>query len=187
MLSPAWGLILWLFAGSSFPLPDLPFTDRRLWWLRNEVSAGQDWRLFETRPVSGRAFPERLGELEPVNGRFLRGILTRHVFRLLLADIDGNGESELLAGVDRLVRGRSWRRLYIYRCRPSFLEPLWLGSKFSHRLLDFSVGLPGETSESVCRNLRELKTRERVGLKTIIGTYRWDQFGFGLVAKQEES
>ena len=200
MLVPAWGIALWLFAATVFSATPPRFDDRRLWWFPPEAGGRAHWRLFETRlDPSGREFPERLGELDPRDGRWLRGIRTRRVFRLDLADLDGDGEEEILAGVDRRmasfgrlpaesprgrVESRVWRRIYVYSAEASHLAPRWLGSRFAHRLLDFSVepALPGAPK----RAPRILRTRETAGGRTLIGRYRWDQFGFRTISMQEE-
>lgn len=110
---------------------------------------------------------------KPVGRRFVPPL-----FKLYLADIDGNGSEDLIAGVERTIRGRVWRRVYVYQSRRPDFPPLWLGSRLSFVLEDFSL--------TKVRGRLALRAVERHFGKRVSSDYLWYTFGFRTVSSRED-
>jgi len=178
-----WWLLWWLFWATGVPREEGIFAARQVWFFRDAVrepgQASGSGRWFEIR-ASGSGndslqslLVERTG---PAGIPIGRRLIPR-VFRLYLADIDGNGSDELIAGVERTIRGRLWRRVYVYQARRPDFPPLWLGSRLSFVLKDFRITrIRGRTG------LRAVETQFG---KTVSSEYLWYHFGFRTVSSRE--
>ena len=198
-----WWLSWLLFWASAIPSEDGGFVNRRIWYFPKTgcTTDGGGWtapsehsrptsRLLRVGSAHGRWFEAvdsgaskdslkvLLIEREQPGGMPLARRLTPPLFKLFLADIDGNGADDLIAGVERTIRGRAWKRVYVYEARRPDFPPLWLGSRLSFVLDDFSVvtvrGRPG------------LRAAERRYGRRVTSEYLWYTFGFRTVSSRED-
>lgn len=178
-----WWLAWLLFWASATAPGDARFVNCRIWFFRNtacEAGEHRQGRWFEARDsgISQDNMKTLLIERERPGGQSLASRLIPPLFKLFLADIDGNGSDDLIAGVERKIRGRTWKRVYVYEARRPDFPPLWLGSRLSFVLDDFSVvtirGKPG------------LRARERRFGRRIESDYLWYTFGFRTISARED-
>ncbi|HOT27985.1 MAG TPA: hypothetical protein PLU72_07330 [Candidatus Ozemobacteraceae bacterium] len=178
-----WWLAWLLFWAAAIPSEDGGFVNRRVWYFPKTFGtsgASPHGRWFEAvdSGVSNDSLNVLLIERARPGGTPLAGRLTPPLFKLLLADIDGNGTDDLIAGVERTIRGRVWKRVYVYESRHPDFPPLWLGSRLSFVLDDFNVvsvrGRPG------------LRAVERRYGRKVTSEYLWYTFGFRTVSSRED-
>jgi hypothetical protein len=105
-------------------------------------------------------------------------------WKLQVADVDGDGEREIVVGVwkkspyDRIMA----KRVFVYGWNGRRLFPKWLGSRLSRRFIDFAV------SELDRDGLCELLALEMGKFsKHRVSVYRWRSFGFDWVGTSKET
>ncbi|MCS7233779.1 MAG: hypothetical protein NZ900_06705 [Synergistetes bacterium] len=112
-----------------------------------------------------------------------KGVPARwEAWKLVIADVDGDGIKELLVGVNIKTRffPNKHRSIFVLGWNGSFAYPRWLGSHMSKPLIDFTAfnldGLPQD----------ELITLEetREGRRCLL-VYRWVGFGFIVIWHSE--
>lgn len=178
-----WWLAVLLFWTSAMPSDGGNFANRRVWYFPNTSFKPDDHphgRWFEAidSGLAKDGLKNVLIEREHPFGKPLARRLTPPVFKLFLVDIDRNGTDDLIAGVERTIRGRKWKRVYVYESRHPDFPPLWLGSRLSFVLDDFSIvtvrGRPG------------LRAAERHFGRKVTSEYLWYTFGFRTVSSRED-
>lgn len=170
-----WLLAWWQFWATSAPRAEGVFVRRQIWFFPDE---GGRW--FEARAGiphrndAATLLLERTGPSgRPIGRRFIPPL-----FRLHFADIDGDGSGDLVAGIERRIRGRVWRRVYVYRAKRPDFPPLWLGSRLSFVLRDFElVRISGRAG---------LRAKELRFGKPVVSRYLWYTFGFRSVSARED-
>lgn len=96
-------------------------------------------------------------------------------WKLRIADVDGDGYKEIIAGVwkkspkDPVMAKRS----FVYSWTGSRMTPKWLGSRLSRRFVDFDVR---DINKDGWAEL--LAVEVSPGKPKRIGIYRWRSFGF---------
>lgn len=96
-------------------------------------------------------------------------------WKLRIADVDGDGCKEIIAGVwkkspkDPVMAKRS----FVYSWTGSRMTPKWLGSRLSRRFVDFDVR---DINKDGWAELLALEVSP--GKPKRIGIYRWRSFGF---------
>lgn len=117
--------------------------------------------------------------LDPGPGRFGTPLLDTHEgfnpWKVRRADVDGDGDPEILLGVYKPARydPRPARRLFVYAREGDAVYPKWFGSRLALPLEDFEVDPEGPDGKAV------LQVEEQLGdgrLRTV--RYVWDGFGF---------
>lgn len=174
-----WSVMAWmLWSTVCFP-GETPFQPRDVWVFATRAPLDcTGWRTFEVCSARGKhpdPFPYVLAERRFPFGRIEGAIRVRPVFKLRLADIDGDGCDELLAGITRTFDGLDWRRLYVYHARDGRILPKWLGSRLSYCLIDFE---PLRVENSSSDKPVEIRTREGHLGRVYSGTYVWRDWGF---------
>lgn len=178
-----WWLVWLLFWASAMPSEDGDFVNRRVWYFPSTACITGSFphgRWFEAvdSGISKNSLNVLLIERARPGGTPLARRLTPPLFKLFLADIDGNGMDDLIAGVERTIRGRIWKRVYVYESRPPDFPPLWLGSRLSFVLDDFSV--------VTVRDRPGLRAVERQYGRRVTSEYLWYTFGFRSVSSRED-
>ncbi|HNW33758.1 MAG TPA: hypothetical protein PKM25_02420 [Candidatus Ozemobacteraceae bacterium] len=184
MIPVQWWLVWWLFWATNVPHDEGVFAARQVWFFRDAVCEPRQTavpgRWFEIRAsgIENDSLKTLLIERSGPAGIPLGRRLIPRVFKLYLADIDGNGTDDLIAGVERTIRGRTWKRVYVYQARRPDFPPLWLGSRLSYVLDDFCVthirGRPG------------LHATEKHFGRSVSSAYLWYHFGFRTVSSRED-
>jgi hypothetical protein len=128
---------------------------------------------------------EKLKELEgyrlkiedTINGRHDELHLKYPVYRFECADINSDGNTDILAGVVKSTHFEPEldRRLFIFRIDSTQIRPLWLGSKLCFQLVDFRC--VNDDNKSYIISLE--KTDKEL---YCIGKYKWQNFGLQLIA-----
>jgi len=170
-----WMLAWWQLWATSAPWDEGAFVRRQVWYFPDE---GGRW--FEARtglPHRNDAATLLLERTGP-SGRPIGRRLLPPLFRLHLADIDADGSCELIAGIERTIRKKTWRRVYVYRARRPDFPPLWLGSRLSFVLRDFTV--------TPVRGRTGLRASELRFGRPVVSTYLWYTFGFRTVSARED-
>ncbi|MBP7865161.1 MAG: CapA family protein [Acidobacteria bacterium] len=119
--------------------------------------------------------------LDPGPGRFETPLLDAHEgfnpWKVRRADVDGDGEPEVLLGVFKPARydPEPARRLFVYAREGNAVYPKWFGSRLALPLEDFEV----DGKEPDGREALQVEERRGDGsLRT--ARYVWDGFGFRL-------
>lgn len=103
-------------------------------------------------------------------------------WKIMLADIDGDGGKEIITAVRKSVHfDKSFRnRLFIFNYSGGKLVKKWTGSQIAGEWKDFTVAdiAPADGSEIIF--LRRTKDGDRVSI------YYWYQFGFLLLAESKD-
>ncbi|GGX10444.1 hypothetical protein [Aquimarina muelleri] len=94
------------------------------------------------------------------------------VYQFQTGDVDGNGIEDALIGVIKPTRFDSIKanRLFIFKNYRGLVRPLWLGSRLSQPLVNFSF----KKKEKYTR-IRSVE-REKSG-KYLVAEYKWRKFG----------
>lgn len=128
--------------------------------------------------VAGRDEAEgQIVVIPVVGGGFGRPAMDRHrfnIWKLMLADVDADGQAELCVGLRKKTRYHPVEdnRLFVYSLEGTALYPKWLGSQFANPFIDFdSRDPPAGRKELVL--LEALPDGRR---RTVV--YAWDYFGF---------
>jgi hypothetical protein len=113
------------------------------------------------------------------NGKLLwQGVTTRwKPWKLMVADVDGDGKSEIILGVYKATRffPKPHNCLFIYGWDGRRVFPKWLGSSLSKPFTDFTFAdFNGDGQDE----LVALETR-RDALQSV-AVYSWNGFGFTL-------
>lgn len=107
------------------------------------------------------------------------------IYRFELADVDGNGETDILLGITKKTHFEPVmeRRLQLFRVDSGKIRPLWLGSKLCFKLIDFKPVFAGGNRGSGC----EIATIEQDAQGFYCnGRYKWQNFGLRLIAYTSE-
>jgi len=101
-------------------------------------------------------------------------------WKVALADVDGDGRKEVIAGVWKKSRYDPVfaRRVFVYSWNGKRLLPKWLGSRLNRRFTDF-VLCPLDNDGKT--ELVALEEAPRGG--KYVTAYRWESFGFGWVGR----
>lgn len=98
------------------------------------------------------------------------------VFHFECADINADGNEDILVGVIKPTRydSISRKRIFIFKLIDGYIRPLWLGSRMSQPLEDFSVVRLGTINL-----LRTIEFEQNE--KYLVADYKWQGFGFTFV------
>ncbi len=105
-------------------------------------------------------------------------------WKLRVADIDGDGEKEIITGVwkkspkDPVMA----KRCFVYSWTGSRMKPKWLGSRLSRRFIDFDVR---DINKDGWAELLAMEVSP--GKPQRIGIYRWRSFGFDWIGSAKPS
>lgn len=93
------------------------------------------------------------------------------VYRFDTGDVDGDGSTDALVGVEKATRYYPYgRRLFIFKNYKSHVRPLWMGSKLGGDLQDFRF------AEGRVRSLETSANGQYA-----VGEYEWSGFGLRFV------
>lgn len=115
----------------------------------------------------------RIRLVDPHGHELDRTIFNYQIYRFDTADVDRDGNTELLIGLTKptVFDPIEKKRLFILRIHDGQLRPLWLGSRVCQQLIDFKSSNGGI-----------IKTIERTKDDTYaIGLYEWQSFGLTLI------
>ncbi len=108
------------------------------------------------------------------NGSFIDAWKLPYPFyRVQDADIDNDGQMDFSIGVTKRTRFDSTkaRRIFCFKIIDGLIRPLWLGSRVSHPLEDFTFIRHNDSTR--------LRTLERESDQSFLcAEYRWNGFGF---------
>lgn len=105
------------------------------------------------------------------------------VYNFEVADADNDGQDDIWVGVIKETRfDKTMRkRLFLFKIIEGKIRPLWLGSRMSKPLVDFS---PAYLIDSLDRNKKKciIKTieQEKDG-KFLVANYQWRKFGIEFI------
>ena len=138
---------------------------------------GQSW------PVEAYLEPHtRLGTLTVGAGHARYVSPVRALWKVLVHDLDGDGEDEIVLGVwsekPRQGAARSHRTLWIMRWDGARIVPSWRGSALARPLRDAALAQLDDTPGA------ELLALERVPASCFLTVYRWSGFGFYGLARR---
>lgn len=96
-------------------------------------------------------------------------------WKLMIADVDGDGRSELCAGVKKATRFDHLikNRLFVFNMQGAVFWPKWLGSELHLDIVDFDFAAPDTSGR---QKLLLLANCDPIHL--CIASYQWDEFGF---------
>lgn len=94
------------------------------------------------------------------------------VYQFQTGDIDGNGIEDAMIGVIKSTRFDSvkGKRLFVFKNYKGLVRPLWLGSRLSQPLVDFSF--IKKEKHSRIRSIEREKSS-----KYLVAEYKWRKFG----------
>lgn len=94
------------------------------------------------------------------------------VYQFQTGDIDGNGIEDAMIGVVKPTRFDSikGKRLFVFKNYKGLVRPLWLGSRLSQPLVDFSF--IKKEKHSRIRSIEREKSS-----KYLVAEYKWRKFG----------
>ena len=91
------------------------------------------------------------------------------VYQFCTGDVDGDGSTDALVGVEKATRYYPYgRRLFVFKNYKGHVRPLWMGSKLGGTLQDFRF---------VNGLVRSLETTAD-GTYYAVAEYEWSGFGF---------
>lgn len=153
------------------------------WWIRDAcaVADADRIRVYAILESGEGEDGSRLAviPLDPGQGRFETPLLDAHEgfnpWKVRSADVDGDGNPEILLGVYKPTRydPKPARRLFVYAREGAAVYPKWFGSRLALPLENFEVDGESPDGKAV------LQVEERLGdgrLRTV--PYVWDGFGF---------
>ncbi|MBF0409135.1 MAG: hypothetical protein HQM10_17435 [Candidatus Riflebacteria bacterium] len=170
-----WSCAAWLLF-SFFPINgEMEFCPRRCYFFNDALN----WRLFEVHENKERIEKYRsiLLERDLNSSRTLSVTMLRPVYKLFFADIDRDGRPEIIAGIERAINGRRYRRVYVYSTQNGLIKAKWLGSRLSFVMEDFHVEYRKKLAVIVAREKKFGKLHE--------GVYVWYHFGFRTISLKE--
>ena len=172
-ITAAWSLIFslfWTVAGAVVYPP--PAMIERYFFVESGVT-----HVFEVWQPFAADFHLLVERSEIGNGiRAVRRVPP--VFRLFRRNIDDTPAFELIVGVIKATSLGPRRRVFVFRPQGAQIKPVWLSSRLSYVLQDFTMSDTDRTSL--------LHTRETRYGEVWRGTYIWDTFGFRPIAMKEE-
>jgi hypothetical protein len=157
-------------------IDSLSFPDGKELRLATFLASSDAPRLYGVVGVRG----EDEGQLVVIpilGGRFGTPAMDRHRFKawkLMLADLVGDGGSELCVGLRKKTRYNPVEdnRLFVFSLSGAALYPKWLGSEFANPFIDFDFSdRPTGGKELVLLEVLPDGRRRAAG-------YAWDDFGF---------
>jgi hypothetical protein len=129
--------------------------------------------------VSGK-YSERLIAFSVEKDTIYKILLEKNIsylkpWKIIAEDIDGDGEKEIILGVNKKARFdlKLKNRLFIYEWSNCTLLPKWLGSSLAAPFYDFLIADIDDDQKSELISLEKLKN----GLWRVM-TYEWNGFGF---------
>jgi len=131
-------------------------------------------------------FGERIITATIVDTGLIGPFIDPHTFypwKIMKADVDGDKEFEICAGVWKSTRYDTVvsNRLFIYNRRGPYIYPKWLGSRVNSPLIDFDF--EDIDSDSI-DELLTLELNEDGSKK--INLYKWFEFGFDFIKTLKE-
>jgi hypothetical protein len=131
-------------------------------------------------------FGERIITATITDTGFIGPFIDPHTFypwKIMKADVDGDGELEICAGVWKRTRYDTVvsNRLFIYNRRGPYIYPKWLGSRLNFPLIDFDFA---DIDSDSIDELLTLELSEDSSNK--INLYKWFEFGFDFIKTLKE-
>ncbi len=131
-------------------------------------------------------FGERIFTATVTDTGLIGPFLDPHTFypwKIMKADVDGDNEFEICAGVWKSTRYDAVvsNRLFIYNRRGPYIYPKWLGSRVNSPLIDFDFR---DINSDGIDELLTLELNEDGSNK--INLYQWFEFGFDFIKTLKE-
>lgn len=114
--------------------------------------------------------------LKDTNNQVLdRRLIRNNIYQFKIADVNSDSINDILIGVIKPTRfhRNADKRLFIYTIDDNKIIPLWLGSRVSQPLVDFTT---------VDKNNTVIKTieKEKSG-NYLVAEYKWNKFGLKFI------
>jgi hypothetical protein len=100
---------------------------------------------------------------------------TKKPWKLVIADVDGDGSKEIIVGVHKKTRyfPEPHNCLFVYGWDGTGLYARWMGSRLSKPFFDFAFTPPGDDKQQHLVSLEETPDGRKC-----IAVYEWSGFGF---------
>ncbi|WP_375562281.1 hypothetical protein ACE193_06950 [Bernardetia sp. OM2101] len=105
------------------------------------------------------------------------------VYNFEIADADNDGQDDIWVGVIKETRfdKKKRKRLFLFKIIEEKIRPLWLGSRMSKPLVDFSpTYLIDSLDEMKKKCIIKTIEQEKSG-KFLVANYRWRKFGIEFI------
>ncbi|WP_291726296.1 hypothetical protein [Bernardetia sp.] len=104
--------------------------------------------------------------------------LPHPVYNFEVADADNDGQEDIWVGVIKTTRFDTTmrKRLFLFKIIEGKIRPLWLGSRMSKPLVDFSPAYTFDSLSNTKKCIIRTIEREESG-NFLVGNYKWKKFG----------